>query len=118
MLPPPNGWRRPPRDDVNDRSRSPNLRRLLQRMRQMGYGAIRGVHFRDGAPLFDPPFDVIRKVRTAEKAWPHRKPAAEEFVLTNEHLRFIDELAATGSGVVDIKVVNGLPVDLEIHERS
>jgi hypothetical protein len=87
-------------------------------MRQMGYGTIRGVHFRDGDPLFDPPFDVIRKVRTAEKAWPHHDSGAGDFVLTREHLRCIEELAASRNGIVDIKVVNGLPVDLDIHERS
>jgi hypothetical protein len=118
MLPPPDDRRRPPDDDANGRSFSPNLRRLFLCMRQKGYGTFRGVHFRDGDPLFDPPFDVIRKVRTAEKVWPHRNSVAGEFVLSSEHRRFIDELAATGSGVVDIKVVNGLPVDLDIHERS
>jgi hypothetical protein len=117
MLPPPDDRRRPP-GDPNGRSLSPNLRPLLQCMRQMGYGTIRGVHFRDGDPLFDPPFDVIRKVRTAEKAWPHRDSVAGVFELTCEHLRFIEELAASRNGIVDIKVVNGLPVDLDIHERS
>jgi len=117
MLPPPDDRRRQPGDDAKSRSQSPNLRRLLHCMRQMGYGTIRGVHFRDGDPLFDPPIDVVRKIRTAEKAWPHRDSVAGEFVLTHEHRRFIAELAATGIGVVDIKVVNGLPVDLDIHER-
>lgn len=109
---------RPTRADATAGSFSPNLRRLFLYMRRIGFGTLRGVHFRDGDPLFDPPFDVIRKVRTAEKAWPHHDSVVGEFVLTREHLRFIEELAASRNGIVDIKVVNGLPVDLDIHEQS
>lgn len=118
MLSPPDDRRRPPDNDANGQSHSPNLHRLFLCMRQLGYGTFRGVHFRDSDPHFDTPFQVIRKIRTAEKAWPHRDSVAADFVLTREHLRFIEELVATGTGVVDIKVVNGLPVDLEIYEQS
>lgn len=118
MLRPPDDRRHPADDNSNPPSPSPNVRRLFLRMRRQGYGTIHGVRFRDGDALFDRPFQVIRKVRTTEKAWPHRNLDAAEFMLTREHLRFIEELSVMGSGVVDVKVVNGLPVDLDFHERS
>jgi hypothetical protein len=117
MLQPPDDRRRPPGADANARSLSPHLRHLFHRIWRMGYGTIRGVHFRDGDPLSDPPFHPVRKARLSEEAWPRRESATADFALKREHLRFIEELAAAGTGVVDIKVVNGLPVDLEIHEQ-
>ena len=104
--------------DPSSRSLSPNLRQLFQQLWRTGFGTFRGVHFRDGDPLFDPPFHVVRKARTTEQAWPHRGSLAAEFTLKREHIRFIEELVAAGNGVVDIKVVKGLPVDLDIHEQA
>ena len=42
---------------------SENLRYVFNRMWRMGYGTVRGLHFRDGEPVLDPPFDVVRTVR-------------------------------------------------------
>ncbi len=109
--------RRPPGSDATARSLSPNLLHLFHRMWRMGYGTIRGVHFRDGDPLLDPPFLPVRKARLTEAAWPCRESAPADFALKREHVRFLEELAATGTGVVDIKVVKGLPADLDIYEQ-
>jgi hypothetical protein len=42
-----------------------------------------------------------------------------EFSLKAEHIRFQQELASIGDGVIDVvKVHDGLPVGLEIHEPA
>jgi len=95
------------------RSLSPNLRYIFDYMWRMGYGTIRGLHVRDGDLLLDPPFHPVRKARLSEDAWPRCKSAHPDYALKREHIRFSEEIA----GVVDIKVVKGLPVDLDIHEQ-
>jgi len=110
--------RRGPPPDATAGSLSPNLRHLFHVAWRMGYGTIRGVYFRDGDPLLAPPFQLVRKARLTQEAWSHRDSAPAEYALRREHVRFMQELATTGTGVVDIKVVNGLPVDLDIHEQS
>lgn len=109
---------RPAKAGTTAESLSPNLRYVFHYMWRMGYGMIRGLPFRDGDPLLDPPFHPVRKARLTEEPWSRRESVPADFVLKREHIRFLEELAATGTGVVDVKVVNGLPVDLDIHEQS
>lgn len=103
---------------VSSGSLSPNLLRLLERMRRIGFGTIRGLHVRAGDPLFDPPFQIIRVHRTTEPA-PSRTPAQTHgFALKREQTRFAEILAEIGNGVIDlIKVHEGLPTVVEIHEQ-
>ena len=99
-------------------SLSPNLRRLLDRMWQLGYGTVRGLHVRAGDPLFDPPPLVVRTVRLSEAGPPRHKSAKADYSLKREQIAFQRELAAIDSGVIDIvKVHGGLPVGLDIHEQ-
>ena len=97
---------------------SENMRHICSRMWQMGYGTIHGLPVRGGDPQPDQPFRVTRKVRLTETRPPGRRVANPAFTPKPEHLRFQQELAAIRDGVVDIKVHDGLPVDLEIHEQS
>ncbi len=99
-------------------SPSPNLRRLLERMRRLGFGTVRGLHVRSGDPLFDPPYLVVSIHRTTEPA-PKRTPSpASGFALSREQSRFAEILAQVGDGVIDlIKVHDGLPTVVEIHEQ-
>lgn len=97
-------------------SLSPNQRRLLERMRTLGFGIIRGLHVRAGEPVFDPLPVIVRVVRTTEPPPGPPRPAPESFVLCREQQTFLRHLTDLGDGVVDlIKVHDGLPVQLEIH---
>ena len=99
------------------RSLSPNLRHVFDDMWRMGYGTIRGIHVRDGDLLLDPLFLPVRKVRLSEEAWPRQKSAQADYALKREHIRFLEEITAISTGVVDVKFVKGLPVDLDIYEQ-
>lgn len=99
------------------RSLSPNLRYIFDYMWCMGYGIIRGIHVCDGDPQLTPPFFPVRKARLSEEAWSRRESTNADYQLTREHIRFQEELAALGTGVVDVKVVAGMPVDLDLHEQ-
>lgn len=97
---------------------SENLRYVFNRMWRMGYGTFRGLHFRDGDPLLDPPFQVVRTVRLPESGPPRQVIVTSECPLKQEHFAFKQELAAIGTGVIDVvKVHDGLPVGLEINEQ-
>lgn len=99
------------------RSLSPNLHYIFDYMWRMGYGTIRGLHVRDGDLLLDPPFLPVRKARLSEEAWPRRKSANADYPLKREHIRFHEELVAFGTGVVNVKVVSGMPVNLDLYEQ-
>jgi hypothetical protein len=110
--------RRPQAGDACPGPPSANLRRLLERMRRLGFGVIRGLHVRDGDPQFEPPFTIIRVARLTEAA---EKPrgAPAEFMLNGEQRALQRQLALVGTGVIDtIKVHDGLPVHLEIQESA
>ena len=97
---------------------SDNLRYVFDRMWRMGYGTIRGLSFRDGDPLLDPPFSVVRVVRLPDSSPPRQLTITSQCPANREHFAFQQELAAIGTGVIDvIKVHDGLPVGLEIHEQ-
>lgn len=97
---------------------SENLRYVFNRMWRMGYGTVRGLHFRDGDPLLDPPFDVVRTVRLPDSSPPRQLVITSHCPPNREHFAFQRELAAIGTGVIDVvKVHDGLPVGLEIHEQ-
>jgi hypothetical protein len=83
----------------------------------MGYGTLRGVHVRDRDVLLDPPYIPVRKARLSEEAWSCCRSANADYALKREHIRFLEEIANIGSGVIDIKFVKGLPLDLEIHRQ-
>ncbi len=109
---------RSPKNGTSEDPLSAGMRQLCGAMWHMGYGTVANIHFRDGDLLDEPPFEIIRRARTKENAWPHYDAPSADFIPKHEHFRLVEELKRTGSGTVDIKVVNGLPVDLEIHERA
>lgn len=110
--------RRPANTGSTTGSLSPNFCRLLNRMRHLRYGTISGQHVRAGDPHFDPPPTVVCSVRLAEAGTPRREPAGNEFQLKREHIALQQQLAAIGTGVIDvIKVHDGLPMVLEFREQ-
>lgn len=107
---------RTPPKETPSAALSPNQRRLLEGMRRLGYGTIRGLHVRGGEPIFDPPPEVLGIHRTVTPASAQRHDP-ETFVLCGEQRALIQHLSRLGDGVVElIKVHDGLPVHLEIPE--
>ena len=102
-------WSQPFRkDDQNLRDR---VSQVLSRLN-------RGLHVRAGDPLFDPPPLVVRTVRLSEAGPSCRNAANADYALKREQIAFQRELAAIDTGVIDvIKVHDGLPVGLDIHEQ-
>ncbi len=92
------------------------MRRLLRRMWQLGYGTIHRLHVRDGEPVFDPSPRIVRTIRLGQAC--SGRPGCDDFALKREQQALVRLLAELGTGVIDlIKVHDGLPVGLEIHER-
>lgn len=98
---------------------SPAYRGLLESIRQVNFGRIEGLVVRGGEPVLDPPPRVVRAVRLAENARWRPEPAGAPCRLKREQIALVQELAAIGTGVIrTIKVHDGLPVALEIHETA
>lgn len=98
---------------------SPNMRRLLERMRKLGFGTIRGLHVRAGEPLFDPRPVVVRTVLVREAGAASPRVMPDVFTLSREQVAFVHCLASMDEGVIDmIKIHDGLPVSMEIHEPA
>lgn len=106
-----------PREGGSSRSLSRNLQQLFWRIWRLGFGTISGVPFRDGDPAPSSHVRAVRKALLGQRPWPHCDDDAEHFLLKQEHCRFIEELAISNTGMVDIKVMNGLPIALDIHEQ-
>lgn len=111
--------RRPHDGDANVGSPSPNLRRLLERMWKLGFGIIRGLHVRNGDPVFDPPFSIVCSIRLADDGMDRPRTISGEFVMNRAQRALQRQLALIGTGVIDvIKVHDGLPVNLEFRESA
>jgi hypothetical protein len=68
--------------------------------------------------VFDPAPHIVRTVRLAEAGQLRSEPTNADYPLKREQLAFQRELAALGTGVIDvIKVHDGVPVSLEFHEH-
>lgn len=105
--------------DTNFDSPSPNLRRLLERMWTLGFGHIRGLHIRNGDPVFDPPFTVVCTIRLPNDGADRPQIIPGEFVMNRAQRALQRQLALIGNGVIDvIKVHDGLPVNLEFRESA
>ena len=98
----PDDRRRPLAAGIPASSLSPNMRRLLRRMRRLGYGTIHRLHVRAGAPVFDPPPVVVRTVRLSEFEPGGRKPTRDDFALNRQQIALVRQLAAIDTGVVDV----------------
>jgi hypothetical protein len=93
---------------------SPQRRRLVEWMQEIGFGKFEGLVVRDREPVLDPPPKVIRETKfgAAENgARPER--ASRDFELKDavlDLLRYFDEL---GDGTVEVlEIRHGLPFRL------
>ncbi len=104
--------------DANAGSLSPNLRHVCERVWQLGFGIVRGLHVRAGDPLLDPPPNVVCTFRCDATTATKQEHVVPTFMLKPEHRAFQQKLAAIGDGVIDvIKVHDRLPVSLEVREQ-
>ena len=101
---------------VTSASLSPSQRQLVDLMRRINYGRIEALHIRAGAPVFDPPPRVVRKVKIGGENSPRREPSPNE-PLKKDLIEMFDHMALVGDGVVrSIEVKNGMPFSLDIEE--
>lgn len=99
------------------RSLSPAQRRLVEEFQRLNFGFIRNLQFRDGEPLFDPPFQPIRTIRLPGDNQPRAELGSDDFVLKREVVEFLNLLRELGSGFIEvIKIQHGLPVQVEVRE--
>jgi hypothetical protein len=97
---------------------SPACRSLLELICRVNFGRIEALAVRGGEPVLDPPPRVVRAVRLAEVGPSRPEPAGAQYSLKREQIAMVEALAAIGTGVIEvIKVHDGLPVVLEIHEQ-
>ena len=101
---------------VTRASLSPSQRRLVDLMRRINYGRIEALHIRSGAPLFDPPPRVVRKVKIGGENGPRRE-SSPDVPLRKDLIEMFEHLSLVGDGVVrSIEVKNGMPFSLDIEE--
>lgn len=97
---------------------SPGCRSLLELIRRVNFGRIEALAVRGGEPVLHPPPRVVRAVRLAQIGPMRPEPASTQYPLKREQIALVEALAAIGTGVIEtIKVHDGLPVALEIHEQ-
>jgi hypothetical protein len=83
----------------------------------LGFGTIRGLHVRNGDPVFDPPFTIVYTIRLPDDGSDRPLFVPGEFVMNRAQRALQRQLAIIGTGVIDvIKVHDGLPVNLEFRE--
>lgn len=105
---------RPPRT----RPLSPACRSLLELIRWVNFGRIEELAVRGGDPVFDPPPRVVRAVRLAQPGPSRHQSTRTPSTLRREEIGLVQELATIGTGVIHvIKIHDGLPVALEIHQQ-
>lgn len=98
---------------------SPAYRGLLESIRQVNFGRIEGLVVRGGEPVLDPPPRVVGAIRLAQRGPSRPESAGAQCHWKREQFALVQELAAIGTGVIrTIKVHDGLPVALEIHETA
>lgn len=97
---------------------SPAWRGLLELIRRVRFGRIEALAVRGGQPVLDPPPRVVRAVRLAQIGPMRPEPAGAQYPLNRAEIALVAMLSAIGTGLIEtIKVHDGLPVALDIHEQ-
>lgn len=92
---------------------SPARRQLIELMREVGYGRIRGLTIRDGEPVLTP---RPRVVRSHKFGGDHGRATAPPNgpTLKQAHIDLFQLFDEVGDGVIDeLTVTNGLPLHAE-----
>ena len=97
---------------------SPDRRRLLDLMRDMGYGRIENLSIRAGEPVFDKSLRLVHEKLLGRKAKGRASPPEGDFELKVQQVEVFECFDRMQDGFVPVlKVQDGLPFQLHMEER-
>jgi len=90
--------------------------RLVELMQQINFGRIEDLLVRNGAPVFNPPPRVIRKLKIGADNSPRPEYSFDDFLLRQQTEELLSAIEQMGDGeVLVIDVRHGLPFSIEIE---
>lgn len=96
---------------------SPPRQRMVLMYRRAGFGTAFDLLIRNGEPVFDPPFRIVRRKKNTGNGTTPPEPTSDDFVLKIEWVEYFREMDAIGTGVIlKTEISNGLPVMHEVEE--
>ncbi|NQT35251.1 hypothetical protein HQ587_08680 [bacterium] len=97
---------------------SRDRRRLLDLMRDMGYGRIENLTIRAGEPVFDESLRLVREKLLGRKAKGRASPPQGDFELKAQQIEVFECFDQMQNGYIPVlKVQDGLPFQLQLEER-
>jgi len=97
---------------------SPDRSRLLDLMRDMGYGRIENLSIRAGEPVFDKSLRLIHEKLLGRKAKGRASPPQGDFELKIQQIEVFEYFDNVQDAFVPVlKVQDGLPFQLQLEER-
>lgn len=104
---------RPPRSKSSLTGPQQQLVELLQ---QINFGRVEGLLVRNGAPVFNPPPRVVRKLKVGADNSPRPEFVFDDFLLKQQMEELLSAIEQMGNGeVLVIEVRYGLPLSLEVE---
>ena len=99
-------------------SLSPARRRLVEAIRELGFGRIEGLIVVGGEPIFEPPPRMVQELRFTRKDSERLWEAENNYALKSQVTEFLERLTSLGNGRIDlITVQNGLPFSLTLEQQ-
>ena len=96
---------------------SRDRQKLIDLMRQIGFGRIERLSVRNCEPVFDQPPTILREIKFGAGSNSGDGPATEDFSLKAKVIELLDCLDLIQDGVIDtIEVQNGLPFRMIYRE--
>jgi hypothetical protein len=93
-------------------------RRLIDCFQRLNFGCIRALHFQDGEPLFEPPFDIVRTVKFSGDNRPRPELGVVDFPLKRALIEFFACLTELDTGIVEVvKIQHGMPVQMDVRDE-
>lgn len=91
--------------------------RVVLLFRRIGYGTAYDLPIRNGEPVFDAPFRIVRRKKNNGNGATPPEIASDDFVLKIEWVEYFREMDAIGNGVIlKTEIANGLPVMHEVED--
>lgn len=95
---------------------SPAIQRLLNRMREVGWGKIENLQIRNGEPILGTPTHIRRDISLDKDYVPSRYRPEEK--LKPHVVKLLKEFRKTRDGTVPmIRIQDGLPFRLQVDEQ-
>lgn len=96
---------------------SRSRRRLLELMRDVGYGRIENLTIRAGEPIFDESLLLFREVLLGRKSKEHAVPSENDFELKAQIMDLFEYFNRMQNGIIPLlKIQDGLPFQLHLKE--